>query len=67
MIVLDIESTGLNPTKSSIISLAALELENPTNYFYEECHPFIGADIDPEALKITGMTKRKLFQIEKLL
>ena len=57
MIVLDVESTGLNPLKHSIVSLGALDLENPTNRFYEECRVWNGAEIEDEALAINGFSR----------
>lgn len=57
MIVLDVESTGLIPYKHSIVSLGALDLENPTNRFYEECRVWNGAEIEDEALAINGFSR----------
>lgn len=60
MIVLDIEASGVNPEKHSIVSIGALHLENPNNQFYDECRVWDGAHIDPEALKINGFTEEEL-------
>jgi DNA polymerase III epsilon subunit-like protein len=57
MIVLDVESTGLVPHKHSILSLGALDLEDPTNQFYEECAAWEGAEIEDDALAINGFSR----------
>ena len=56
MIVIDVESSGANPNKNSILSLAALDFNNPENIFYEECRLDSGAEVDPESLKVNGFT-----------
>jgi DNA polymerase III epsilon subunit-like protein len=65
MIVLDIEASGVNPEKHSIVSIGALHLENPTNQFYDECRVWDGAHIDPKALEINGFTKEELLDPNK--
>lgn len=57
MIVLDVETTGLVPEKHSILSLGALDLDDPTNQFYEECQIWEGAEIEDEALAINGFKR----------
>ncbi len=61
MIVLDIESTGLNVKESAILSIGALEFENPKNQFYDEGRAFDGAMIDKEALEVNGFSERDCF------
>lgn len=65
MIVLDMEMTGLDPEKCSIISVGALEFEHPENQFYGECRPWDGAEITDEALKITGFTRSQVANQQK--
>ncbi len=60
MIVLDVESSGLLPETHSILSLGALDLDNPTNQFYEECKVWEGAEIEEEALRINGFTREEI-------
>jgi DNA polymerase III epsilon subunit-like protein len=60
MIVLDVESSGLLPETHSILSLGALDLDNPTNQFYEECRVWEGAEIEEEALRINGFTREEI-------
>lgn len=57
MIVLDVEATGLNPVTGSILSLGALDLDEPTNQFYEECRIWDGAHVTDEALAINGFSR----------
>ena len=59
MIVLDVESSGTEYHVHSILSLGAIELENPTNQFYEECHIWDGAHIMEEALEVNGFTQEE--------
>jgi DNA polymerase III epsilon subunit-like protein len=56
MIVLDIESSGTNPWKHSIVSIGAIDFDKPENSFYEECKIWEGAHVDPEALEVNGFT-----------
>tara|TARA_B100000508_G_scaffold60333_1_gene47086 strand:+ start:132422 stop:133021 length:600 start_codon:yes stop_codon:yes gene_type:complete len=60
MIVLDIEASGVNAEKHSIVSIGAIELNNPSNQFYDECKVWDGAHIDPEALEVNGFTKEEI-------
>lgn len=57
MIVLDIEATGTNYEKHSILSLGALDFDNPNNRLYLECRAWEGAHLDPEALAICGFSE----------
>ena len=59
MIVLDVETTGLVPEKHSILSLGAVDLNDPTNQFYEECRVWEGAEMEDEALAINGFTRKE--------
>ncbi|MBV9349450.1 MAG: hypothetical protein JO026_01745 [Patescibacteria group bacterium] len=56
MIALDIEASGLHVYKNSILSIGAIDLDNPTNQFYDECRIWDGAHINPEALQVNGFT-----------
>jgi len=59
MIVLDVESSGVDPNKNSILSLGALDFDEPTNRFYEECRIWDGAHIVDEALAVNGFTREQ--------
>ena len=56
MIIVDMESSGLDPYKHSLLSVGAVEFEKPENQFYEECQMWEGAHVDARALEINGFT-----------
>jgi len=60
MIVVDVEASGVEPWRHSIVSLGALDFSNPSNRFYEECRIWDGAHIMDEALKVNGFTKAQI-------
>ncbi|MDP6387748.1 MAG: 3'-5' exonuclease [Candidatus Pacebacteria bacterium] len=60
MIVVDIEASGVDYNKHSIVSIGALDFSNPTNQFYDECKIWNGAHIDEKALEINGFTKKEI-------
>ena len=60
MIVLDIEASGLVPEKHSILSIGALDLDDPTNQFYEECRMWEGASVSEEALVVNGFSREEI-------
>lgn len=65
MIVLDVEATGTNPHQHSILSIGALDLEDPTNQFYGECRMWDGAKIEKEAIAINGFSTEEANDPEK--
>ncbi|MEK6973643.1 MAG: 3'-5' exonuclease [Nanoarchaeota archaeon] len=60
MIIVDVETTGLDPKKHSIVSIGAIDFFNPENQFYEECRIFDNAEITQEALAINGFTEEQI-------
>lgn len=66
MIVLDIEASGTEAHKHSIVSLGALDLSNPKNRLYLECHVWDGAHIMDEALKVNGFTVEEITDKKKM-
>ena len=64
MIALDIETSGLDPSKASILSLGAVDTDEPTNQFYDECRVWGGAHISDEALEINGFVREDIDPIE---
>ena len=66
MIILDIETTGLDPKKNSIVSMGAIDFSNPANQFYGECRIWKGAEVDQEALDINGFTLEQIKDPHKI-
>lgn len=56
MIVVDVECTGTEAHKHSILSVGAIDFDNPTKQFYEECRAWDGAKIEDAALAVNGFT-----------
>jgi DNA polymerase III epsilon subunit-like protein len=65
MLVVDVEASGTDPSKHSIVSVGALDLSNPTNRFYEECHVWDGAHIMDGALAVNGFTEAQITDSNK--
>lgn len=59
MIVVDVETTGTDPHKNSILSIGAVDMEKPEDTFYAECRAWDGAHIDAEALAVNGFTEEQ--------
>lgn len=65
MLVVDVEASGTEAHKHSIVSLGALDFANPSNRFYEECRVWDGAHIMDEALLVNGFTKEQITDPKK--
>lgn len=65
MIVVDIETTGLDALKHSILEIGALDFYNPSNQFYQKCRIFEGAEIDKNALEVNGYNDIQLYDLNK--
>lgn len=65
MIVVDVETTGLDSRRNSIVSIGAVEFYNPQNQFYAECRIFNDAEVSDEALAISGFSRESLFDPAK--
>lgn len=57
MIVIDIETTGINPRSHCMLSLGAVDYKTG-NEFYDECCIYPDTVVDPFAMKINGMDIR---------
>lgn len=60
MIAVDVEASGTEYHKHSIVSIGALELQNPTRQFYGECRIWNGAHIMDDALEVNGFTREEI-------
>ncbi len=65
MIIVDVETTGVDPRKHSILSIGAIDFNDPSSRFEIECSAFPGADYEEEALSINGHTKDDIFDTSK--
>lgn len=65
MLVVDVEASGVEAKKHSIVSVGALDLSNPSNRFYEECRIWDGAHVMDEALAVNGFTKEQIVDPNK--
>lgn len=62
MLILDVETTGVDPKKHSIVSIGALEFEKTEREFYGECRMWNGAEISEEALGVNGFTREQIVE-----
>ena len=60
MIAVDVEATGIDAERASVVSIGAVDLDEPTNQFYEECFIWDGAHISDESLAVTGYTREEV-------
>ena len=60
MIIVDVETTGLDPKKYSIVSIGAVDFKNSERQFYSECRVWDGALVSEESLEINGLTKEEV-------
>jgi len=56
MIIVDVEASGTDYARHSIVSVGALDLLHPDNRLYEECRIWDGAHIMDEALAVNGFS-----------
>lgn len=65
MVIIDCEMTGIDPNKHSIVSIGAVDIENPERRLYIECQAWQGAVCDPIALGVNGFTVSQCFDTSK--
>ncbi|MBI4017174.1 MAG: 3'-5' exonuclease [Candidatus Aenigmarchaeota archaeon] len=54
MLVVDVETTGTDPKKHSVVSIGAIDYETPLRQFYGECRIWTGAGVSLDALSVNG-------------
>jgi DNA polymerase III epsilon subunit-like protein len=60
MLAVDVEATGTEAKEHSIVSVGAVDLENPSRpFFYEECRAWAGAKMEDEAFAVNGFTREE--------
>ena len=57
MIAIDIEASGVDYLKNSIISIGAIDLDDKEKVFYGECSVWEGSHISPEAIVFLHMSE----------
>lgn len=57
MIIVDVESSGVDPKLCSLLSVGAVDFDNPSSQFYAECRMFEGAHIEQKAFEVNGFTE----------
>jgi DNA polymerase-3 subunit epsilon len=65
VIVVDVETTGLNPWKTSIVSIGAVDFADPTRQFSGECRVWDGAMVEAGALAVNGYTAAQVTDPDK--
>lgn len=65
MIIVDVETTGTDPRYHSLVSIGAIDFDNPADSFFRQCHIFDGARVEEKALQINGMTDTELHDTRK--
>jgi len=65
MLLVDIEASGTNYQKHSIVSIGAVDFDNPENRFYEECKIWDGAHVMDGALEVNGFTEAEITDTTK--
>ncbi len=60
MIAIDIEASGTNYEKHSIVSLGAVDMADQARRFYGECRIWDGAHFMEEALGVNGFSKEQI-------
>jgi len=59
MIVVDVETGGLNPEINPILSVGAVDFDNPQNQFYGEMKPYRGMICNIKAMQVNGINLRE--------
>lgn len=65
MLIVDVEATGVDAKLCSLLSVGAIDFDNPKNEFYMECRAFAGAHVEKEALQIAGFTVEEIHDLKK--
>ncbi|HEV8677494.1 MAG TPA: 3'-5' exonuclease [Candidatus Paceibacterota bacterium] len=65
MIVLDVEASGVDYEKCSILSVGALDLDHPEVQLYEECRIWDGAHEEEGVSAVHGMSHEEMIDPKK--
>jgi DNA polymerase-3 subunit epsilon len=64
LIIIDCETTGLEPYRHALVSIGAVQYEDQEKEFYIEMRPADGSEISDQALEVNGYTREYLQRIE---
>lgn len=65
MIAVDVEGSGTESHKHSVLSIGAVDMSQPTRQFYGECRAWEGAKIEDEALAVNGFSQEQATDPDK--
>jgi len=65
MIIVDVETTGIDWQKHSLLSIGAVDFNNPERTFYEECRMWDGAHIMDGSLEVNGFSEAEARDVRK--
>lgn len=65
MIVLDVETTGTEASKHSLVSIGAIDFLKPERQFHGMCRVWDGAHVSPEALVVNGFKEEEIHDKNK--
>lgn len=65
MIVVDVESSGTEAQKHSILSVGLIDFDHPERQLYLECRAWEGAKIEDEALAVNGISREQAIDPSK--
>ena len=60
MLIVDVEASGTEYHKHSIVSIGAVDFGKPENRFYQECRIWEGAHVMEAALAVNGFTEAEI-------
>jgi len=65
MLIVDVETTGIDSQEHSIASVGGLDFGGPQSQFYQECRIWEGAEVTLQALKVSGFSEEELLNPKK--
>ena len=65
MVILDVEASGTDNRIHSIVSIGAVDFDNPERQLYDECRIWDGAHVMDEALEVCGFSKEEIIDPSK--
>jgi DNA polymerase III epsilon subunit-like protein len=66
MIFVDTETTGVSSQVHGLLSIGAIDFNNPENEFYGECRAFDGARMSTEAFEVNGFSEESACDHHKI-